>query len=127
MLTILKTDDKTEIKSFCEESNIKYNDGIHAFVAKNRDELIGYILYCFTEYNCEIVAVEPYGDEPLFDGLIRSVFFSVTENGVDLQAVFSKSIDKNLLIKYRFIDDDTYSVKSMSDFLNNCKNCKNIQ
>lgn len=125
MLTMLKSDDKAQIEYLCKESSVSFNDDTKAFVAQNRGEVCGYAIYHFAEGKCIIDAVDCMGDEPLFDGLVRSVFFSATENDIDLPAEFSKSIDATLLKKYNFVVDDTYFVKSMSDFLNNCKNCKN--
>ena len=125
MLTILKTHDASDIENYCKISGVKYCEAVRAFEAKLKDKLCGFVLYRLHDGACEILSVECYADAPLFDGLIRSVFFSVTECGADLPARFDNSIDKALLKKYNFISDDTYSVKSMLDFLNNCKNCKN--
>ncbi len=125
MLTILKTEDALKIENYCKMSGTKCSGEVRAFEAKLGDELCGYILYRLHDGACEILSVECYGDAPLFDGLIRSVFFSVTECGADLPVRYDDSVDKDLLKRYNFISDDTYSVKSMLDFLNNCKNCKN--
>lgn len=125
MLTILKTYDENIINEYCARSGIDGSKDVKAFEAKNSGRLCGYILYSYIKGKCRISAVECFDDEPLFDGLIRSVFFASTECGADLPAEFSQAVDKKLLYKYGFINDDTYSVKSMSDFLNNCKNCEN--
>ena len=125
MLTILKTENAKSVENYSVKSGVKYDDNVRAFEAKQQETTIGYVLYRLADGACEILYAQCKGDGALFDGLLRSVFFSLTENGADLPARFDKAVDKDMLKKYGFITDDTYFVKSMLDFLNNCKNCKN--
>ena len=124
MMTILKENDLLAVEKLCVKSGIDYKENISAFVAKETNEVLGYILYEASGDRIDILYAEYGQDKPLFDGLVRSVFFSETQFN-DNPAYFSEKIDRNLLNEYGYIGSEQNYIESMDKFLSVCKNCKN--
>ena len=124
MLTITQADNRTEIQDLCARAGIPQSDKLQCFVARSRGEVLGFCLYEEEPAGIRILAVDAGGDGPLFDGLLRAGFWSASQRGIE-PAEFAPSVDRTLLRQYRFLTDGTENVESMSEFLEQCKNCKN--
>ena len=61
-------------------------------------------------------------DNSSFDGLVRAVYGSLLDFGID-QASFSAKVDPDILIKFGFMDQNGVSRK-ISDVICCCKDCE---
>jgi hypothetical protein len=123
VLTIKQLQDEQPIKDILLQHGIEFKKNMDCFFAsQKKDDCMGYCLFSYQEDGIKIFLVECFEDEPLFDGLVRAVFHFAAQNGFE-RAEFGKNINQNLLKKYHFVENGTYCVESMSDFLSKCKNC----
>lgn len=93
-----------------------------AYVCVEKREIKASCLYNIKGDVVEIVnisSVEP----DIFDGLVRAVFASAMDLGLE-HAVFDEKIDHEMLVQLHFVQDDGFSVNSLTKIIHNCKNCK---
>ena len=100
-----------------------YREGKLYYIALAGKELIGYICYRKLETAIRVEAVESGGDDDLFDGLMRAVFDAAVNIGIE-EASFAPEVDRAVLDRLKVPMEGDGCVKSLSEFLRNCKKCK---
>ena len=89
MLEILQCADKSVTVSAFESANIIYCDGCGMLQAKDKDEVLGYSLYCLENDKITIFKIEPQNDIMLFDGILRSTLHIAASRSI-MNAFFSE-------------------------------------
>ncbi len=112
-------------KQILDELNQKHNvKATYGYICLERKEITACCLYEIKDNAAHFLYVSDE-DEYLFDGLVRASFVNIMNLDID-SAYFNENIDHNLLKKLNFVQDDTFFVKSLSEIIDKCKNCKNI-
>lgn len=95
----------------------------YAYVCVEKKEIKASILYNVYKDKAEILNVSSV-DPDIFDGLVRAVFASLIDLGVD-QAEFSSQTDSEMLQNLGFVQDKPFFTPSLREIIENCKKCKN--
>lgn len=120
MIEILPTKDK----NFLLKLNKAYNTEAElAFICIEKKEIKASLLYSIEKDSGVILNVSTV-EEDIFDGLVRAVFASLIDLGID-KAKFTKAVNKDLIEKLGFVPKDTVLVNSLKEIIENHKNCKN--
>ncbi len=85
------------------------------------DRITGFAVYHFSDEMVIIDHAESGDDLYLFDGIIRSVLFLAMTKGIE-EAMFNLASNEEI-IKLHFVKGNEKCIHSISDFMNNCKNC----
>ena len=93
----------------------------YAYVCVEKKEVKASCLYNIKDGIGEIVNVSSVEDD-IFDGLVRAVFASLMDMGID-KAVFHSKIDSDILQRLGFVQGDGFCVNSLTKIINKCKNC----
>mgnify|MGYP003506070750 FL=1 len=97
-------------------------DEIQIVEAFEKEKVIGFCIYSYTEDSVEIYHAK-YGDNiSLFDGIIRTVLFKAFLKGINKARYHFEDM---LLYKLKLADDYSNTLSSIENVMNNCGNCKN--
>jgi len=88
MLEILVCEDNNTTKELYNSLGLEYCEEYIAIRAMNREECLGFALFCIEGSSETVFAVEPKSDIMLADGLLRSALHVGTERGV-IEAFYS--------------------------------------
>lgn len=124
MLEIHQTNDISKYDHILE--NLSTDKQYEAVESYGKDgEVTGFAVYAYENdsvciYHCE------YGeDTALCDGILRTVLFKACLKGIDKGICRATINGTNLFEKFRYgTSEAPYEVKSISDFLDGCKKCK---
>lgn len=90
--------------------------------AVDKDKVIGYGIYYFTDVSVVIKHVESYNDLYLYDGIVRSVLFMASNNGIDTAVIDLH--DMSIVEKLHFVSVGEKCIKNIDNILSNCKTCR---
>lgn len=92
--------------------------------AYDGERVSGFGVYSYEKDAVVIHRVE-YGDDLyLADGIVRTILFKAMMNGID-RGVFAANESNDILTsKLKYIKDKGRIINSITDFMDNCKNCK---
>lgn len=98
---------------------------IHITEALDRNEVIGYITYAYTNGKTIVYGFDDGGDLMLCDGLVRSVMFKSVLKGIEhmLFEIEEEKYFENFR-KLKFLKDDSRMCSDLSSFMNSCQSCK---
>ena len=98
-------------------------DEIQIVEAFEKEKVIGFCIYSYTEDSVEIYHAK-YGDNiSLFDCIIRTVLFKAFLKGINKARYHFN--DMSLLYKLKLADDYGITLSSIENVMNSCGNCKN--
>ena len=86
------------------------------------EQMGGYILYNLDATVGTIQAINS-PDDMITDGLVRAVFASLYDFGIN-RAMFNPLIDHKMLTRLEFVKDGSYRTESIENILYTCKKCK---
>ncbi len=86
------------------------------------DEIGGYILYNLNETTGIIQAIRS-PDDVVADGLVRAVFASLYDFGIN-SVIFNQNIDNKLLARLNFVKLGKYETKSIENIIYGNKKCE---
>ena len=124
MIVLKRETDVENIISICKEENVEYADNVGVFVARDRDEILGYSLF-FVGQSLAIKNVKT----PLVlwksigDGLFRATINFAIENGIST-ATMEQSLLEKLTGDIIPEDKATAVVEDCEKFLEEIKRCK---
>lgn len=123
MLEIIECKSLDKYKTIIE--NISSDLQIYVTEADDKGTLIGYVAYAYGKECVYIYDFDDGGDIMLCDGLIRSVLLKASLKSIE-EAVFEINDEEKLksLRVLKFIPTDGIKLNYISDFMNNCKKCK---
>ena len=123
MLEIHEKIDITGYEDAAEQINA---DSVHIVESFNGTEKNGYGIYSISEDN---VVIYDYKSEELAitDGIIRAILFKGMlggKNRCEFELTDSEKYEE--VIKLGFINKNAKSINDISDFMSNCKKCKEL-
>jgi hypothetical protein len=113
----------TEPSTVEKLNQIYHTKAQFAYVCVEKKEIKASCLYSIESGRGVILNVSTM-EEDIFDGLVRAVFASLIDQGIN-EAVFDQKTDKSLLEKLNFVQDDTFFVNSLTEIIHNCRKCQN--
>ena len=95
MIVLKKETDSTAIAKICETQGLEYNENVGAFVAKDREEILGYSLFSVKE-DLTLIDIEtsPILWKSIGDGLFRATINFAIENGISPVKIEDKLLEK---------------------------------
>ncbi|MBE6762336.1 MAG: hypothetical protein E7551_08650 [Ruminococcaceae bacterium] len=123
MLEILVCEDNNTTKELYNSLGLEYCEEYIAIRAMNREECLGFALFCIEGSSETVFAVEPKSDIMLADGLLRSALHVGTERGV-IEAFYSGEDYVELYEKIGFIEDYETKKLKLQNLFTDCCSCK---
>ena len=123
MITVLPSRDKSEIAELFKKHNLEFDDASACVIATEKQNVLGYCLYRLTEKETTIFVVEPQGDLPLADGILRSALHVAAENFV-LDAFYADCAPIDLFRVLGFIKNEDEKRLNIDKLFGGC-NCAN--
>lgn len=111
------------IKNTYKEKGITYNNKDKLILAKDKNEVLGCVLFSVINNNIYLKYAEPKEDIMLLDGLVRSMLHYASENLIQ-NAYFEDTSPIEQLKKLNFIDTSDKNKLFMLGLLGKCENCK---
>ena len=126
MLKMVPVSNREQICSCADSFGFKLPEDVEVllYIADQRGECLGCCFYRMVPDGLEILYADAKGDDALFDGLIRACMAGLMDCENDT-VYFSPEMDRPLLEKWRFVQNDSLCIKSANAFFQTCKNCKN--
>ena len=114
-MIVLKRENEVEtILSICKDENVEYTEKMGAFVARDKDEILGYSLFCVGESLAIInVKTPPVLWKSIGDGLFRAAVNFAIESGIS-----SATIEQPLLTK---LTGDIIPKEKATTFVADCE------
>lgn len=111
-------------QSFIDRLNKAYKtEAAHAYACVEKKEIKATCLYNIEKGKGIILNVSSVEDA-IFDGLVRAVFASLLEMGID-RAEFGRDVPLDTLVRLGFVQDDTRTTPSIREMMEKHKNCAN--
>ena len=104
MISVLPCRDKVKIAELFNKHGLQTDDFSGCVIASTNDEALGYCLYRLDSKKITVFAVEPQGDIPLADGILRSTLHVAAERSI-MNAFYSGGDIEKLCEKLGFIKD----------------------
>ena len=82
MISVLPCREKEKVIELFNKHNIKIDEFSSCVIASENSNVLGYCLYSLTPKVMTVFVVEPQGDIPLADGILRSALHVAAENFV---------------------------------------------
>ena len=82
MISVLPCREKEKVIELFNKHNIKIDEFSSCGIASENSNVLGYCLYSLTPKVMTVFVVEPQGDIPLADGILRSALHVAAENFV---------------------------------------------
>ena len=123
MLQILVCEDKNITENLYQSLNLEYKAEYLAIRAMDREECLGFALFCINEKSEIVFAVEPKEDRLLADGLLRSALHVGCERGI-IEAFYSCDDYVELYKKINFIEDVEQNKLKLQNLFTDCCSCK---
>lgn len=123
MLEILVCEDNAITKELYNSLDFEYCEDYLAIRAMNKDECLGFALFCIEGSSETVFAVEPKNDRMLADGLLRSALHVGTERGIT-EAFYSGEDYIELYEKISFIEDYETRKLKLQNLFTDCCSCK---
>ncbi len=105
MISVLPSRDKSQIEELFKKHNIDTNEFSGCVIASEKQKVLGYCLYDLTPKTMTVFALEPQGDIPLADGILRSALHVAAENFV-LDAYYNDTAPVELFHTLNFIKNE---------------------
>ena len=95
MIVLKRETDVEIIESICKDENVEYGDNVGAFVARDKDEILGYSLFSVGE-SLEIMSVKtpPILWKSIGDGLFRATVNFAIERGISSATIREPLLEK---------------------------------
>ncbi len=122
MLSLAPLKDKEEIKKIFKDKNIEYTEFSGVVSADCDNEILGLCLYNLTKDKMVILYIEPIGDIPLADGILRSTLHVAAEKSI-MNAFYADTVPEEFLNKIDFIKSDTEKTLQIDKLFKSCCNC----
>ena len=123
MLQILVCEDINITKDLFKSLNIEYKDDFLAIRAMDKEDCLGFALFCINENTETVFAVEPKEDRMLADGLLRSALHVGCERGIT-EAFYFGDDYVELYEKINFIEDKEQCKLKLQNLFTDCCCCK---
>lgn len=125
MISVLPCRDKSKIAELFNKHGLQTDDFSGCVIASTNDEALGYCLYRLDDKKITVFAVEPQGDIPLADGILRSALHVAAERFV-LDAYYADCAPIDLFEKIDFIKDREEKRLNIDKLFGGCS-CHNKQ
>ena len=124
MIVLKRETDVESIISICKDENVEYDSNIGAFVARDKDEILGYSLFSVGESLVIVnVKTSPILWKSIGDGLFRATINFAIENGI-LSATIEKPLLEKLIGDIIPKEKATTVIKDCEKFLAEIKKCE---
>ncbi len=123
MISLGVCTDNNLVKKLYKENEICFNQNSFAVTAICGQEMLGYCLYDLTDKEMVLHLVNPIGDLPLADGIIRSTLHVAAERSI-LNAFYDNDSIKSVLELLDFIENETEKKVNMNKLFTGCNSCK---
>ena len=123
MIKVIKLDSYEATKNAFAEKNISFGAFHFCSAAFDGEKKIG---ECFYEYKDDCVIIKdifPKNDFLLIDGILRSVFFVASNNGIE-KAVFLNDELTPIFKKLGFLLDEKEKSLKLKKIFETCEGCK---
>lgn len=124
MLEIHPTKDRESYKFLSDKCETGF-EGLKIVEAYDKSEVIGYGAYYYSEDGLVIVDAEAHGDKYLYDGIIRTMLFLASVDGIDKAELKLDDLSTAQLLG--FVQNNSNYIPSIDEFMNSCKNCGNFR
>ena len=123
MIVMAKETDTNKVQEICAKEGVAYSEDIKLFVARDKDEILGYSIFSMTD---KLTIIDLNTPQMLWnsigDGLFRGTLNFAIENGVT-----SGKIEKTLLDKLSGniipTENVTQDIRDCEEFLQSIKRC----
>lgn len=122
MLTLAPLKDREEIKNIFGSKNIEYNEFSGVVTAVYGEETLGLCLYNLTADKIIILLIEPIGDIPLADGILRSTLHVAAEKSI-MNAFYADTVPEKFLKAIDFIKSEEEKSLQIDKLFKSCCNC----
>ena len=123
MISVIPCHDKEKIKKFFDKHSIEMDEFSGCVIATEKEDVLGYCLYRLDKKTMTVFAVEPQGDVPLADGILRSALHVAAENFV-LDAFYADCAPVKLFEVLNFIKNANEKRLNIDKLFGGC-NCHN--
>ncbi len=123
MISVIPCRDNAKIEELFKKHNLAIDEFSGCVIAYQNEEIIGYSLYGLTPKTMTIFAVEPQGDIPLADGILRSALHVAAESFV-LDAFYDDCAPVDLFRTLAFIKNEDEKRLNIDKLFGGC-NCGN--
>ena len=123
MISVIPCHNTAEIDALFKKHDLKTDEFSGCVIARAGNEVLGYCLYRLTKKEMVIFAVEPQGDIPLADGILRSALHVAAENFV-LDAFYDDCAPIELFELLCFIKNKDEKRLNIDKLFGGC-NCHN--
>lgn len=123
MISLGVCTDNNLVKKLYKENEICFNQNSFAVTAICGQEMLGYCLYDLTDKEMVLHLVNPIGDLPLADGIIRSTLHVAAERSI-LNAFYDNDSIKSVLELLDFIENETEKKVNINKLFTGCNSCK---
>lgn len=123
MISLGVCTDNNLVKKLYKENEICFNQNSFAVTAICGQEILGYCLYDLTDKEMVLHSVNPIGDLPLADGIIRSTLHVAAERSI-LNAFYDNDSIKSVLELLDFIENETEKKVNINKLFTGCNSCK---
>lgn len=123
MISVLPCRDKARIEELFKKHNLPIDEFSGCVIASEKQEVVGYCLYSLSKEKMTVFAIEPQGDIPLADGILRSALHVSAENFV-LDAFYSDTAPIELFRTLCFIKNEDEKRLNIDKLFGGC-NCHN--
>ena len=121
MISVLPCHDKEQIEQLFKKHNLTLCESSSCVIATEKQEVLGYCLYNLDKEKMVVFAVEPQGDIPLADGILRSALHVAAENFV-LDAFYDDCAPIELFSLLGFIKNEQEKRLNIDKLFGGC-NC----
>lgn len=121
MISVLPCRDAQKVAELFKKHNLVPNEFSSCVIASQNEEVLGYCLYDLTPKTMIVFAVEPQGDVPLADGILRSALHVAAENFV-LDAFYDDCAPVELFRLLAFIKNEDEKRLNIDKLFGGC-NC----
>ncbi len=123
MISVLPCRDKKEIERLFKKHNLQTNEFSGCVIASEKQTVLGYCLYNLNKQQMMVLSLEPQGDIPLADGILRSALHVAAENFV-LDARYDDCAPVGLFEILGFIKNESEKTLNIDKLFGGC-NCHN--
>lgn len=121
MISVLPCRDREKICELFSKHNLIADEFSGCVIACQNEETLGYCLYSLSTKAMTVLAVEPQGDIPLADGILRSALHVAAENFV-LDAFYDDCAPVELFRLLAFIKNEDEKRLNIDKLFGGC-NC----
>lgn len=123
MITVLPVKDEDKLAALYAQNGQAVTPESGAVAAADGDELLGFCLFETDGEKMTVGQLEPQGDLPLADGILRSALHVAVSRGL-ARAVYSADAPETLFRRLGFIENEENRELNIGKLFVKCQDCQ---